>query len=304
MSSPVSVVIPCFNQGRYLGEALDSVQAQSVPAAEVLVVDDGSTDDTAEVAARYSGVRYVRQPNRGLAHARNRGFRVTASDFVVFLDADDRLKATALEIGLAAMAPRPECAFVYGHCVRIDADGRRLPTVPPPPVAGDHYTALLSSNYLWTPAVVMFRRAVCAPYMRFNPLFDASADYELYLRLTRRFPVFGHGELVAEYRLHEGSMSRDPRRMLACTVTVLRRERRYLQHERQRRAWRAGMRMFQSYYGEQVLRHIQRRAHDPRCWPQVARELTLLARYYPTGFVGRTARTVGRMLASNGKTRA
>ena len=86
----VSVIIPCYGQAHFLGEAIESVLGQTHPA-EVVVVDDGSPDNTAEVAARYPGIRCVRQDNRGLGGARNAGFAVSKGDYVMFLDADDRL---------------------------------------------------------------------------------------------------------------------------------------------------------------------------------------------------------------------
>ena len=100
----VSVVIPCYNQAHFLGEAIESVLAQTYPHLEIVVVDDGSTDNTGEVAARYPGVRYVRQENQGLAAARNTGLRHSSGDYLVFLDADDRLLATGRGGG-AAPAP-------------------------------------------------------------------------------------------------------------------------------------------------------------------------------------------------------
>ncbi len=128
---------------------------------------------------------------------------------MVFLDADDRLRPDALAIGARELLAHPTCALVWGRCVRIDEQGRQLPTVPPPPVVGDAYEALLRNNFMWTPAVVMFRRSVCGPMMRFNPAVDAAADYELYLRLVRHFPIHGHAAIVAEYRVHRASMSRN-----------------------------------------------------------------------------------------------
>ena len=112
----VSVVIPCYEQARFLSEAIESVLAQTYPHFEVVVVDDGSADNASEVAARYPGVRCVRQENRGLAEARNTGIRRTNGSFMVFLDADDRLLPDALEAGLGCFEEHPECALVYGHC--------------------------------------------------------------------------------------------------------------------------------------------------------------------------------------------
>src|SRR5215210_7179893 len=87
----VSVVIPCFNQGHFLGEALESVLSQTRPPDHVVVVDDGSVDNTAVVVGRFPTVHYIRQPNGGLARARNTGLRHTRGEYLVFLDADDRL---------------------------------------------------------------------------------------------------------------------------------------------------------------------------------------------------------------------
>jgi len=294
MSSPtVAVVIPCFNQGRFLREALESVLAQRLPASEIVVVDDGSTDDTAAVARRYGGVRCIRQRNRGLASARNAGLMATTSECVVFLDADDRLRPEALEIGVRELHAHPTCALVWGRCVRIDEQGRHLPTVPPPPVLGDAYEALLRNNFIWTPAIAMFRRSVCAAVMRFNPAVDAAADYELYLRLVRHFPIHGHTATVAEYRLHRGNMSRNAALMLTSTMEVLRAQIPYVSRRREyQRAYDQGRRSWQSHYGEQLLAQVAQKARNPRQWGQVGVLISVLARYYPRGLAAHMARTV------------
>ena len=122
----VTVVIPCYNQAHFLGEAIESVLSQSYRNFEVIVVDDGSTDNTSEVASRYEGVRLVRQENRGLSGARNRGMREAKGEYVVFLDADDRLLPGALEAGLRCFEAHPECAFVSGQSRLIAEDGTLL----------------------------------------------------------------------------------------------------------------------------------------------------------------------------------
>src|SRR5438046_2433118 len=91
MRSTVGVVITTYNHAAFLGPAIESALAQTEPAAAVLVVDDGSTDDSASVAAKHPGVRVIRQSNRGLAAARNAGLREHTTDKLIFLDADDRL---------------------------------------------------------------------------------------------------------------------------------------------------------------------------------------------------------------------
>jgi glycosyltransferase involved in cell wall biosynthesis len=294
MSSPfVSVVIPCLNQGHYLRHALESVLAQTLRPAEVVVVDDGSTDDTAKVAREYAGVRCVQQPNRGLASARNVGAAHTTGEHVVFLDADDRLRPDALRVGVRELTAHPTCALVWGRCVRIDEHGRELPTVPPPPVVGDAYEVLLRNNFIWTPAVAMFRRSVCGQLMHFNPAVDASADYDLYLRIVRRFPIHGHSATVAEYRLHGASMSSNASVMLASTMEVLRAQRPYVARRRAyARAYDQGRRSWQSHYGEQLLRELTEGGQDLGGWRQVGARVAVLARYYPRGLAGLVARRV------------
>jgi glycosyltransferase involved in cell wall biosynthesis len=294
MSSPtVAVVIPCFNQGRFLGDALESVLGQTYRPSEIVVVDDGSTDNTAQVARKYPSVRYMWQPNRGLAAARNTGVRQTSCDYLVFLDADDRLRPHALEIGVDELNAHPACALVWGRCVRINEHGAPLPTVPPPPVVGDAYEALLRSNFIWTPAVVMFRRSMCARLMRFDSAVDASADYELYLRIVREFPIHGHSATVADYRLHGASMSRNASLMLTSTMQVLRAQRPYVSRRRSyERAFEQGRRSWQGYYGEQLIEQMTQQARNPRRWVQVGAMVAVLARYYPRGLAARLARTL------------
>src|SRR5215217_1494790 len=96
----ISVIIPCYNQAKYLGEAIESVLGQTYRNFEIIVVDDGSTDDTVEVAGSYGEVECVEQENRGLAEARNAGVRASKGEYLVFLDADDRLLARAFEAGV------------------------------------------------------------------------------------------------------------------------------------------------------------------------------------------------------------
>src|SRR5215217_8951250 len=111
----VSVIIPCYNQAHFLSEAIQSVLAQSYPHFEIIVVDDGSTDTTSQVASRYPEVRCIRQNNQGLSGARNSGFAQSKGSYLVFLDADDRLLPGALETGLECLKAHPECAFVSGR---------------------------------------------------------------------------------------------------------------------------------------------------------------------------------------------
>jgi glycosyltransferase involved in cell wall biosynthesis len=123
----ISVVIPAFNEERYIGEAIESVLAQTLPPDEVIVVDDGSTDATAEVAAGYDGVRVLSQPNRGLGAARNAGFAETSGDLLAFHDADDLMTPEKLERQVAYLEAHPACGIVLGRqSLRVE-EGADLP---------------------------------------------------------------------------------------------------------------------------------------------------------------------------------
>lgn len=219
----ISVVIPCYRQAHYLDEAIKSVLAQTHRRLEIIVVDDGSPDDTSEVAARHPRARLIRQPHLGLPAARNAGLRASLGEHTVFLDADDRLVPDALETGISALAAAPECALVYGFCEFIDHAGAPIPTPPQVPAGGDCYRALFRKNYIMTPGAAMFRRAVLASVAGFDESFTGGCeDIDLYLRVARRWPIQCHGRVVLQYRQHRASMSSKRMRMLRASNDLFR----------------------------------------------------------------------------------
>jgi glycosyltransferase involved in cell wall biosynthesis len=256
----VSVVIPCYNQAHFLGEAIESVLVQSYPHHEIVVVDDGSTDNTSEVASSYPVVRCIRQANTGLSGARNTGLRESRGEYLVFLDSDDRLIPEALEVGLECLQAHPECAFTSGHCKVIAADGSLLSSPPQLHVERDHYIALLHDNYIWMPAMVMYRRWVFESVDGFDARVNAAADYDLYLRVARRFPIHSHDRMVAEYRKHGSGMTSNPALMLGTSMTVLRSQRKQVKGIKQyEEAYRAGLRFWRGWYGDPLVDRV--RAH-------------------------------------------
>ncbi len=115
----ISVIIPVYNGARFLGEAIQSVLDQTATAAELIVVDDGSTDDSRVVAAAYPGVRLVSKAHSGVAATLNVGVAHTTGRFLAFLDADDRWLPEKLARQLAALRSDPGLAIVFGHCRRF-----------------------------------------------------------------------------------------------------------------------------------------------------------------------------------------
>lgn len=279
----VGVVIPCYAQEHYLGEAIDSVLAQTRPADEILVVDDGSPGDTAAVVGRYPGVRIVRQANAGIAEARNTGLREARSQYLIFLDADDRLLPNAVAAGLAGFARHPDAALIAGVCRRIDGSGAPWgPKVRFECPGGDHYDALLRHNHIWPPAVAMCRRESLEAIHGW--LWKRHVqDLEMYLRLARQYPIYCHPEEVAEYRIQVGGRSQNRGAMLAGMMDVLRLQKPYVRaHPEYRDAFREGERRYPQYYGERLVEEMRQHYRDRR-WGAMLRGFADLIRHFPRG---------------------
>ena len=281
----VSVVIPCFNHGHYLREALESVGTPAAPT-EIVVVDDGSTDSTQDVLAAFRpevSFRAFRQPNGGLAAARNRGLRESSGEIIIFLDADDRFAPGAVDIGVQSLIENPACAFVYGRCPMMDRSGALMPTLLEPRIEKDHYRELLKRNYIWMPAVVAFRRDPLVRSGGFKAAFDAAADYAMYLHIARHHPVHDHGRIVAHYRKHESNMSSNAGRMLRETLAVLRSQRPYLEGDSASlAAYEEGWRNWQDFYGSYLATEIRGAVRQRRLLEATAKSL-VLGRYHPRG---------------------
>lgn len=245
-----SIVIPCFNQAPFLGDAIESALAQSHPQVEVVVVDDGSNDNAAEVAARYPVVKYIRQENAGLASARNAGLRASNGEYLLFLDADDRLRPDAVSASVACLVANPSWALVSGEHCYIGADGDALSSWVRPRVTDDHYRALLQMNYIGCPAAVLYRRAALHVARGFDARFHPCEDYDLALRLAREYPVGTHDVVMAEYRRYGGGMSGDSGRMLEAALGVLKAQRQFIAGDRRLgKAMTDGRRNWRELYG-------------------------------------------------------
>jgi glycosyltransferase involved in cell wall biosynthesis len=297
-SGLVSVIITCYNQARFLGQAIDSVLAQSYRPVQIIVVDDGSSDDTPHLISNYPGVHYIRQENLGVAAARNAGLRQSKGEYLVFLDGDDRLLPDALMIGVNALKAHPSCAFVYGHCNVIAADGTPLPSARQPPVESDHYPLLLQDNFIWMPAMVMYRRATFQSLEGFSESADHSCDYEMYLRITRNYPVHCHDKVVAEWRRHGHNTSYDAATMLRSTMFSFRQQWKYVKgNGLYEDAYRKGLEKWLSYYGDpltkDVWQHFLQMARESK---YALKGVLVLIRHCPRRFVAASFRKVCRHL--------
>jgi glycosyltransferase involved in cell wall biosynthesis len=285
----VSVVIPCFNQGHYLPDAIKSVQSQLVKPVQITVVNDGSTDDTEKVSRRADCVQYIRQANSGLAKARNVGLQASEGVYIVFLDADDRLLSGSLQSQVEFLERRPECAFVYGHVRLIGSDGSVLSTPKQTCVEKDHYLTLLATNFIWTPGACMYRREIVLALGGFNEKFPAASDLDINMRISRKYPIGCVAREVLEYRVHETNMSGNPEVNLRDSVLALRAQVQWVEgNELHMAALRKGLAAVRSDYGNKLATEIVRRVRVGKIW-QAIRGAMILFLFDPTG-LGRCVR--------------
>jgi glycosyltransferase involved in cell wall biosynthesis len=198
----VSVIIPTYNRAGYLREALDSVFNQSLLPWEVIVVDDGSTDDTRQVIQNASmPVRYFEQAHCGVASARNLGLENATGDLVAWLDSDDLWEVDFLETVVSFLAQDETLDGVYTGITMIDAEGVQLGSltrIEPPDML---YEALIRSSFLATPTVVV--KKVCYDRVGgFDPQLHIAEDYDMWLRLTGEFRLAGIPRPLARIRVH------------------------------------------------------------------------------------------------------
>ena len=286
--SKISVIIPCYNHARYLGETIQSVLVQTHPADEIIIVDDGSKDDSAEVAVRYSDryptVRLLRQENAGRSVAANYGLHESQGDFLVFLDADDRLMPDALAVGMEQLGAHPGAALASGHCVYIDADGIPMETWPQPLVTEAYYEHLLRQNFIWNPGNVLFRRSAVEAVGGFNTKVRHSEDYDIYLRIARKSPFICHNKIVAEYRQHPNNKSKSAHTMLRTMLQILENEAAIANRlPNTRQAWRAGLQNTKQFYGERCMAQFYEHFWESGDWKRKWMMFTTLVRYHLRG---------------------
>jgi glycosyltransferase involved in cell wall biosynthesis len=218
----VSVVIPAYNAAGYIGAAVDSVLNQTFDQLEVIVVDDGSTDDTAAVVADMSDrVRCLRQPNSGVSAARNKGIGESRGRYVAFLDADDVWLPEKLTKQLDALAAAPGSALCYSPFLVSDSDLRQI-EVRSRGIHGDPLEELLvEGNVVGSPSTVVCRREVVQEAGGFDPQLSQCADWDMWVRLAALTQFTRVDQPLVKYRRHETSMSSDPRLLERDTLRVL-----------------------------------------------------------------------------------
>lgn len=217
----VSVIIPCYNAGRFVRDALDSALAQTYAAVEIVLVNDGSTEDLEPTLAPYRNharVKIIAQTNQGLPAARNRGIRESRGEYLKFLDADDWLAPNALAKQVAAFETQPAPGLVYCDLQRVNAQGEPLDDYAVATARrilnGDILPSLLVGGY-FTPHTVLVPRRVLDQVGLYDETLGGTADTELWMRIVcENFSARFIPEKLAYYRIHDTNMSADTAHML------------------------------------------------------------------------------------------
>jgi glycosyltransferase involved in cell wall biosynthesis len=210
----VDVLIPVRDRARFIAVCIDSVRAQTLQPNAVIIVDDGSTDDTptilAEYAKRWSKLCVIRTEPRGVSHARNVGLAACQAPFVAFLDSDDIWRPDKLERQIALFAPdRPELGFVHCGCFHMDEFGQPLANIfiATPSKRGDIFQDLIEKSYFisGTTSAVMARRELVMALGGFDKTLFQGEDQDLWLKLAYVSHVDYVADALVGRRVHEGN---------------------------------------------------------------------------------------------------
>ncbi len=205
----VSVVIPSFNRAASLPRALDSVLAQTRPADEIIVVDDGSSDGSAELlATRYAGITCLRQPNQGVSAARNLGIQHASGDWIAFLDSDDTWLPDKLQAQLDMLEQSANCPLCHTEEIWI-RNGTRVNAMKKHAKRGGWIYPHCLPLCVISPSSALIRRNILLDAGGFDTRLPACEDYDLWLRLCSRYPVaYVDQPKITKYGGHADQLSR------------------------------------------------------------------------------------------------
>jgi glycosyltransferase involved in cell wall biosynthesis len=205
----VSVIIPTYNHQSYVITTLESVFAQTFNDYEVLVVNDGSPDQTESVLeplVMAGRIRYIHQPNAGQASARNRGLAEAKGEFVAFLDDDDLWGPAKLQRQVEALCRNPNAVLTYGYVRSFsEADGQAFATPSP---TGNVLRQFLRGNWIWSPGQTLMRAGAVRKIGGFDPSIAGADDWDLYIRLAAQGDFIYEDFEALAYRIHSSNASR------------------------------------------------------------------------------------------------
>ena len=218
----VSIIIPDYNHAQYVGDAICSVLNQDYQDFEIIVVDDGSTDNSRDVITEFGEqVRYIWQENQGLSAARNTGIKSAKGSVIGVLDADDMYEPAFLTTMISALRENPDADGIYCGYQFVDQLNNPLPQKEARSIPSDKlYHAMLDGNFL-VPESMLVNRYCYDKVGPFDESLQACEDWDMWLRITRNYKIICTTKILTRHRIISGSMSTDPVRMLNNRLAVL-----------------------------------------------------------------------------------
>ena len=205
----ISAIIPTYNNAEFLQEAIESVLAQTYKDIEIIVVDDGSTDNTEDVVKNYAGkLTYIRQENAGPAKARNTGILQAKGEYIAFLDADDSWLPNKTEEQLKVLEDNPNSALVYSKAIFFDSDtGNEVRISPEEVYSGSVFDTLLSKTGPIVLSSVIARSGILYEIGMFEESLFAVEDIHLWLKIAKTHEITGIDKALVKRRLHSKNIS-------------------------------------------------------------------------------------------------
>jgi glycosyltransferase involved in cell wall biosynthesis len=210
MYPEVSVVIPTYNTARFIADAIDSALAQSYKPSEIIVIDDGSSDNTREVITHYGDkIKYIYQSNAGPASARNKGVKEARGEWIAFLDSDDYWDKDHLELLLKHAQDHPDASLIYCGKKWVDMDGKLIQdsfeqTQFP---SGWIFKDMFTANYISSTSVVLVKKGIFIELGGFDKQLRIAEDYDLWIRIAAVSPICGVPIYTLNYRRHENNLT-------------------------------------------------------------------------------------------------
>jgi len=209
MPSSVSIIVPTYNRASLVTQAVDSLLAQTRVPDEIIVVNDGSKDDTEKVLQKYQRpVKVIKRENGGLSAARNTGLKNATGDLIAFLDDDDTLTPNSIELRASYLEAHPEIDVVYGDIFITDLEGNPQYLFSSKPSAkmpsGDVFAEIICSNL--APVHAYMLRSRCISNMMFDTTYHVLEDYDLFVQLAAKYQFQFLNEVVGTYRYHPSQM--------------------------------------------------------------------------------------------------
>jgi len=262
----ISVIIPAYNHGRYILETLDSVFAQTFKDFEIIVVNDGSPDNTAVLLhplAEAGRIRYFEQPNGGQASARNRGLREARGQFIAYLDDDDIWPPDKLEWQAEALRADDELPVVYGRAVFLGEEAAESPG-PETAAAGTIRDDFCVANHIRSLGQSLIRAEALRAVDGFDVAIRGADDWDLWLRMSEKGRFQYSGRVALYYRLHEDNASRNYWSMYRNSMRVIRKHFGYRWNYKHRGRQRLATAFVKNFVVDAYLDEVNRLSDDGR----------------------------------------